>query len=206
MAAIYQADVWCDDCARHICRKIHDAKDALIGGMDESAYDSDEYPKYYDEDTEESDCPQHCAGCGDFLENPLTTDGADYVKDAVIEAIESGHDDSVALTEWFPYYDWIDWGTIGQCYNCGKWSVELGPDECSDCSNTPRPDDYTITPCGSLGGRSALAVVEGRFIGEFDSDDDAIAAARAIMEAERYWPEIWIISDHGNVTLVREDD
>lgn len=204
MGAIYNADVWCDDCARHICDKIQALGNAPDDPNNEYSFDSDDYPKLYDEETEESDMPQHCAGCGVFLENPLTTVGADYVKDMVIEDIEAGCTDSVALTEWFPFYDWIDWGTIGQCYECNQWSVEMGPDVCSSCAAHPHQGDFTITPCGALGGKSALARIDGDFVGEFDSDNAAIEQARTIMQEERFWPDIWLVSDHGNFTRVEE--
>jgi hypothetical protein len=105
MAAIYAADVWCDDCAdrirddiandmwdwnveraRNECpdgtpvsdfnspRELND----YLRGMNESDYDSGEYPKWCSDD-EESDCPQHCADCGYFFGNSLTSEGADYV-------------------------------------------------------------------------------------------------------------------------------
>jgi hypothetical protein len=76
--------------------------------LDESSYDSDEYPKYYRDD-EESDSPCHCAGCQKFLENDLTSDGVEYVKNAVRDALESGDNDCIAITEWMPFYSyWID--------------------------------------------------------------------------------------------------
>lgn len=204
MGAIYQADVWCDDCARHICAKIADANEAPANPDDERSFDSDDYPKLYDEENEESDSPQHCAGCGVFMENPLTSEGADYVKETVIEDIENGCTDSVACTEWFPHYDWIDWGSVGMCYRCGTWSTELEDEECPDCVGRPVQGDFTITPCGSLGGKSALARLDGEFIGEFDSDDAAIEQARTIMQEERFWPDIWLVSDHGNFTRVED--
>ena len=68
----------------------------------------------------------------------------------------------------------------------------------------PCEEDFTITPTGSLGGLSGLGRVGGTFIDSFDCDDDAIAAARAIMEDESYWPNIWIVSDHGNWSLLSE--
>lgn len=42
----------------------------------------------------------------------------------------------------------------GYCNLCGH------DDPCDDLDG-PAPGDYTITPCGSLGGKTALAVVEG---------------------------------------------
>lgn len=85
MAAIYQADVWCDDCA-----------DAIYGKGDfrDHSGDSDDAPVYMDDD-EESDSPQHCAAgeeCFNAIEFPsgrkvgvlfgsLTSDGVDYVRE-----------------------------------------------------------------------------------------------------------------------------
>lgn len=65
---------------------------------DESSYDSDEWPKGpYPDGGGEADTPQHCAGCHEFLENPLTSDGYEYVR-------ENPRD------EWDSFYE-IDRGT-----------------------------------------------------------------------------------------------
>jgi hypothetical protein len=49
---------------------------------DQSSYDSDEYPKGpYPDGGGEADTPQHCDHCHCFLENPLTSDGYDYVRE-----------------------------------------------------------------------------------------------------------------------------
>ena len=46
------------------------------GFTDENDYDSDDLPKGpYSNGGGEADTPQHCDGCGAFLENPLTGDG-----------------------------------------------------------------------------------------------------------------------------------
>jgi hypothetical protein len=132
MAAIYQADVWCDDCADSIRERIWLESDrgptyanrkAWEEAFGIDGYDSDEYPKYCDDD-EESDKPDHCAGSGMcinaevltdggkvgyFFGNSLTSEGADYVKTTVREDTEAGFDDSVAILVWKPYYDWIDY-------------------------------------------------------------------------------------------------
>ena len=135
MAAIYQADIWCDDCADSIRDHIwleheygptfNNRKDweKAICYDDERMYDSDDYPKYCDDD-EESDTPDHCAAgedcinaevladdskIGYFFGNSLTSVGEDYVKEAVREDIEAGIDDGVSCTVWQPYYDWSDY-------------------------------------------------------------------------------------------------
>ena len=145
MPAIYQADVWCDDCADsikdRICDELWDSnenapfkgdplcpdgrpvsdftsRDELsdyLDMMDHNEYDSDEYPKDYPGGNE-SDCPDHCgahAGClnaielsdgskiGAWLENDLTSDGVDYVKQAVREGGE-------VAELWREWYSWID--------------------------------------------------------------------------------------------------
>lgn len=197
---------------------LEDLKDHLEG-MDEWDYDSDQYPKYASEDSE-SDCPEHCgsgAECldysetsdgelyGKFFGNNLTTDGEDYVREAVNADLLAGCTDSPAIELWKPYYDYLDYAE--QCAACGEY-VDYGGldcnDECAECcegsefADEPQDEDFTITPCGPLGGKSGAGRINGKFIGEFSSDDEAIVAIKQIMEDEQFWPNIWMVSDHGN--------
>jgi len=189
----YNADTWCDDCAEEIKDRIlrehrlvtpvtFVPSDEDLDDLDTG--DTDEYPQPYGYSTE-SDCPQHCAGCGIFLENELTTEGADYVREAVREDLAAGDTDSIAVTVWMAELD--------------------ENDECSACAHSLCEGDFTITPCGPLGGRSGLGRVEGNFIAEFDSDDDAVKFALSVMDEEQFWPDIWLMSDHGNWTLYEGD-
>lgn len=154
MAGIYNADIFCDSCINGIKEDIctdlwsesfgNETPDGVaitdfesweeldnhLRDMDESLYDSDEYPKYCS-DSEESDTPQHCGGCGTFLGNDLTTYGNDYVREAVNEDLESGCTDSVAISEWMPFYDYLDY--MEQCANCGDYAELNCDDECLDC-------------------------------------------------------------------------
>ena len=57
---IYQADCWCDDCGARIKAEIDVAGEAPENPQDEHSFDSDEYPKYADDDLESSDTPCHC--------------------------------------------------------------------------------------------------------------------------------------------------
>ena len=94
-AYIYQADLYCEDCAGDTMQP-HDALDAGL--------DSDNLAICpYADGGGESDSPAHCGSCGVFLENPLTGDGAEYVKDAVLD----GSGNTEVLAEWREYYDWI---------------------------------------------------------------------------------------------------
>jgi hypothetical protein len=63
--------------------------------------------------------------------------------------------------------------------------------------DVPGEEDGTITPAGPLGSRYAVALA-GSFLGYADDLDLAIAMLRAAMDADRYWPDAWFISDHGN--------
>ena len=94
---IYNADVYCDECASKIAQRLRAEGKGNTG-------DSEDYPQGpYDKQFQESDSPDHCGACGVFLENPLTTDGYDYVLQTVIEDIAAGRQ-SIALTEWAPFY------------------------------------------------------------------------------------------------------
>ena len=99
------------------------------------------------------------------------------------------------------------------CGNCGdevgQWELdEWGNcEECAaeydeeDYDDEPVEGDFTITPCGPLGGKSALGVIGGKFIGEFDCDESDYCRAREIMREDNYFPNVWLVSDHGNFTL-----
>ena len=65
----------------------------------------------------------------------------------------------------------------------------------------PCEGDYTMTPCGPLGSRIGVGQVGGKFIGEFRTDEDAEKFIRDRMEREKFWPNVWWVSDHGNWDL-----
>ena len=85
---IFQADIWCADCGRLIQKRLEEDNVEDTG-------DSDDYPQGpFGDGGGEADSPQFCAahdGCINFiqvdgrkigapLENPLTTDGVEYLK------------------------------------------------------------------------------------------------------------------------------
>ena len=94
-AYIYQADLCCQDCGQKIIADLTRAGKAPECPQDESTFDSDDFPKSAGDDGGgESDCPQHCSCCGVPLENPLTSDGVNYVlesiRESLAEAVEKG--------------------------------------------------------------------------------------------------------------------
>ena len=108
MAYTYQADVWCDECGKRICEDLTHEGKAPEDPKDEHTYDSDDFPKQYDAEGEESDGPQNCASgnCagtyGTFLENQLTSDGYKYLKGML-----DGHGEVLPdyAREWADFYN-----------------------------------------------------------------------------------------------------
>ena len=67
----------------------------------------------------------------------------------------------------------------------------------------PEEEDYTMTPCGSLGSNTCVGVVGGKFVGQFKNRQAAVRAICGRMRTEQFYPSVWRISDHGNVFPVR---
>jgi hypothetical protein len=64
----------------------------------------------------------------------------------------------------------------------------------------PSPEDYVISDCGHLGGQYCVSQVEGDSLGQFPEWEDAAAAIREDMEKNKFFPSVWYMSDHGNVS------
>ena len=98
---IFAADVYCPHCADAIKRRL--ASVAPADPANENTFDSGDYPKGpYSDDS--SDTPQNCAECGDYIENPLTEAGVDYVIEAMQEDIDRHHTNSV-VRDWAGHLD-----------------------------------------------------------------------------------------------------
>ena len=107
---IYAADIYCKECGEAIRKEIAEedefryAKITPSNPDNEWSYDSGEFPKGpYPDGGGEADCPQHCGSgpechnaielpdgtkVGAWLENELTMDGLEYVKEAIREGGE----------------------------------------------------------------------------------------------------------------------
>jgi hypothetical protein len=71
------------------------------------------------------------------------------------------------------------WATLEE-----EWREFCGPDD----------EDAVMTDLPSGGYSVSFA---GRHLGNFDRDG-AERAIRETMEREQYWPDVWVVSDHGN--------
>lgn len=102
---IYSAAILCEACGEEKRAVIASRGKAPHDVDDETTYDTEDFPKGpYPDGGGEADSPQHCDECGSFLENPLTRDGDDYVREAIERDIQHGCANTAALTEWGPFY------------------------------------------------------------------------------------------------------
>ena len=94
MAYVYNAALICKSCGERRIKRLTDSGIANDG-------DSDRFPQGpYSDGGGESDTPQHCGNCGVFLENFLTSDGVEYVT----QAVNSADGDADVLTVWSEFY------------------------------------------------------------------------------------------------------
>ena len=92
-AYIYNADIYCEDCGADLRAELR----SKVKRDDRD--DSDSWPQGpFADGGGEADCPRHCGHCGCFLENPLTTHGVEYVREAVTSA------KGECWEEWSKYY------------------------------------------------------------------------------------------------------
>jgi hypothetical protein len=131
-AYVYKAALWCGPC---IIKTLVVERKAAPGAIDllpaealeqivsangftsQSDYESGDLPKGpYADGGGEADTPQHCDGCGQFLENPLTGDGLIYVEDAIRDWVTTGKPSGATnevIVEWANFYkDELDFRRI----------------------------------------------------------------------------------------------
>lgn len=101
---IFKASLYCEDCGLDIKKRLDAEGKAPEDADDEYSFDSDEYPKGpYGDGGGEADSPQHCDGCGCFLENSLTSEGFSGVCDTIVESLSNGRTE--CTKEWADFYD-----------------------------------------------------------------------------------------------------
>jgi len=66
---------------------------------------------------------------------------------------------------------------------------------------SPTSEDIVMYPSGSLGGKTSVSEVEGKFLGEFNTDDEAEAFIKQYMQQQNWYPDVWFQDDHGGYTL-----
>lgn len=85
---IYQAALLCQRCGEHRRALLQNTDKMPANPAAEYTYDSDDYPKGpYANGGGAADTPQHCDDCSVYLNNPLTTDGVQYVLETLLDGI-----------------------------------------------------------------------------------------------------------------------
>jgi hypothetical protein len=136
MPYAYQADMYCDDCARAVIEELDRQ------GIEDSG-DTDDYPQY--DAGSEADSPCHCGNhgdcvnaievdghkIGDWLGNDLTSEGERYVT----EAVRAGS--GLCCDLWRELYSYLDFdpAPVERCPNCGhtEESDGYGNNDCPEC-------------------------------------------------------------------------
>lgn len=82
----------------------------------------------------------------------------------------------------------------------------MSTDEVEDAGEPqePSPEDYIKTPCGRLGSRTCVSQVEGKFLGDFESEMGANHTICAKMKKDKVFSTVWFLSDHGNLEIDSE--
>jgi len=87
-----------------------------------------------------------------------------------------------------------------------KGIIEKIASEIEEMELEPAPEDYIKTPCGSLGSKTCVGVAEGKFLGEFATEEEADKAICERMDKDQFWSTVWFLSDHGNLRIDEESD
>lgn len=83
-------DLYCIDCANE-----------LFAGVENVTIE-----QQFTWSNNEADSPSHCPECGVLLEQTMTVDGDDCIRDAVIEALSTGQ--AIGLDEESPVWEWVE--------------------------------------------------------------------------------------------------
>ncbi len=68
----------------------------------------------------------------------------------------------------------------------------------NDYPTEPADGDYIISD-----SRDGYSVTEYKYIGTYDSMDEALTMIQERMESEKFWPDVWFVNDHGNLDLLK---
>ena len=99
-AYVYRAALYCEDCGVKIALDLRgdEPRDHAFELTDSATWPQGPYPN----GAGEADTPQDCGTCGVFLENPLTVDGAVYVRERLSDP--TWVIDSSAAKVWRDFY------------------------------------------------------------------------------------------------------
>ena len=206
----FQAENYCAECGEALRARLPVPEGADTS--DPTSYDSDDYPKPFYGDNE-TDNVEHCAA-GENCANAVTLlgpdaplHGAETRKVGAVISDVLTDDGCASMAE--TVRESRRNGTPYQKALAALW-VENFPDvdtsEPEAEETEPTEGDYTLSPCGRLGGKTAVGIVGGKFLGEFADDETALAFVADHGTRAQFFPAVWNVSDHGNAHLVEGFD
>jgi hypothetical protein len=65
-------------------------------------------------------------------------------------------------------------------------------------------DDAVMSDSGKLGAMTSLSY-NGKFVGEFDSQDEAEEALAQLIKKDKFYPNVWYVDDHGGDHLLSKE-
>jgi hypothetical protein len=68
-----------------------------------------------------------------------------------------------------------------------------------EMEDEPEEDDIFIQPHGQLGSQYSVGT-QHKHIGVFNEMEDVEKAIKEWMEKNQFWPNVWFVSDHGNIS------
>ncbi len=101
----------------------------------------------------------------------------------------------------------MDGAPVRFCADCAADALASGvfaDSEDEEPEEEPAPGDYVVS---SNGFRLSVGIVEGPHVGDFAEHEDAEDAIREhrARTSREFFPEVWSVSDHGNVSRYSED-
>ena len=115
---MYNASLYCYDCGKKIIEelteKLQKEGKEIPDTDDEYSYDSDDFPKGICSAQSETDSPNFCDDCGQYLNETLTDTGINYVAENLEQDIKNESTNN--SEEWAEMVDHIQ-----DCYGLSIW-------------------------------------------------------------------------------------
>ena len=122
-----------------------------------------------------------------------------YIGDDLVCSSYTVTSDDVAI-----FGDDLDLGTcVYLAFRSDGFVIEIDQDDFDamqkDADDQPSSEDYIIETTGK--GLS-VGQVEGNHLGTFTEYDDAVQAIKTDMHTSSFFPNVFTLSDHGNIELI----
>lgn len=166
---MYRGDSYCPSCAASIMKGL---------GKHADSGDSNDYPQCAgDANQIESDTPEHCSGCHEFLKTGLTSHGREYARGSLAEYVINGNGRKEVLQQWADFYN-LPWPDPVDTERAEQLGRECGNEA---LAMSGYPETESGMPLGPTGGD--WACLGGDITGRDALDSERSAFARGFYDA-----------------------